>query len=200
MRLFVGIDVPDVLRDHLANGVSELKQADRNGTWRWVSPERYHVSLLFLGETAPETIPSMDEQLRMVALSTDPITLTVKGIGLFGPRFRPRTLWAGVQGPVELDELQTRVVAACRAAGCTIRGESFRGHITLARKRRRDEPFQWARKIGELQNRNFGVWPVNELVLWQSVLSPAGPDYTVQGRYSLVEHGSDGGKRDETRG
>ena len=51
MRLFVALDIPEVVRVAVESLIGELKPLD--DSWKWVRAVNLHVTLKFLGEVAP---------------------------------------------------------------------------------------------------------------------------------------------------
>lgn len=119
MRLFVSVPLPAVARDHLAAALRGV---------RTTAPDRWHVTLAFLGEQdgADHLLPG----LAAVAAGTGPFALRVDGGGTF-----PGVLWAGVDGDlVALGRLAEQVAGACRAAGVELDRRRYRPHVTVARR------------------------------------------------------------------
>jgi 2'-5' RNA ligase len=155
---------------HLASALEPLRAAP--GGPRWVLPERWHLTLLFLGTVPADRVTPLTERVAPAVAATPAMTLQVSGAGRFGSRRRPQVCWAGVTGDVgPLTELAGRLAAAARGVGLPVEDRPFRAHLTLGRWR----PGQPA--DGDLPERLAGyrgpAWPVTGLVLWRSHLGPA---------------------------
>ncbi len=97
---------------------------------RWPSsPERWHVTLTFLGEVAePATVAS---RLRPPAAGHRPLELRLAGCGTFG---RGGPVWVGLAGELAgLHALAEAVARAARSAGVLLEDRPYRPHLTVGR-------------------------------------------------------------------
>jgi len=174
MRLFVAVPVSDPAREQILKLLGKLREA----RWpvRWVHDEGLHMTLKFFGEVAPERLDVIAEALRFAAHGADALPLELGELGAFPSRNRPRILWVGVQAPAALELLQDRIERGCEAIGFPPEGAPFQPHITLGRVREGQRL-----PTGGLEDHADGFEPVSfvaqELVLYESVLTTAGPRY-----------------------
>lgn len=180
MRLFLGLELPAEIRDILAREQLFLPLA------RPVAAEQMHLTLAFMGELAPPTVEAVDEELHRIR--QQPFSLMLEGFGLFG-RKSPRVIWAGVAPSAALEALQARVTNAARRAGCTIPRGRFVPHVTIGRFA--DPPLAVAmrieRAVAAQAGFRAGPWQVDDMVLWQSRLHPAGARHLELARYPLED-------------
>ncbi len=181
MRLFVAVVPPSAVRYSLAAAVEPLRE--RAGGPRWIPPERWHVTLVFLGQVDEAALPRLRRELGAMAAAAAPVWLQVAGAGRFPARGAPRVFWAGLAG--DLDALTVLARAARRAARASRIGVErgpFRAHLTLGRWRRDDgaDPSL----PGELTDYRGPVFEVGEVVLFSSHLGPK-PSYDPIGRFPL---------------
>ena len=127
LRLFVGLSLPQGVRDHLATLTGGIPGA------RWVQADAYHITLFFAGEVPEPVAADLDEQL--VRLTAPGFDLSIRGVGHFGTRRKPSSLWAGVDRAPPLAFLRNKVERAAVAAGFEPEDRKFAPHITLARLR-----------------------------------------------------------------
>jgi 2'-5' RNA ligase len=189
MRLFVAIEIPEYLRDELDRRARALR--GKLPKARWVRPQGMHLTLSFLGETAPERLDELHRELAASCAESEAIGLRLNETGAFPPRGKARVLWAGLAGAdgrpsAALARLHTAVAAAVeRAAGVVPDSRPFHPHLTLARC---SPP--WPREALERFLGDFGPLPadaftVAEGVLFESELRPDGARYRVVGSYPL---------------
>lgn len=125
-RLFVAVAPPPAVVAELERAVRPLRSVEPR--LRWSSPERWHVTLAFLGPVADEVRPALSERLARVARRHPPAELALAG----GGRFGTRVLWIGISG--DLGRLATGVRRAATRAGLTAGDDRpLRAHLTLAR-------------------------------------------------------------------
>lgn len=166
MRAFLAIVPPPASLAPLAEVVEELRAA--YPCLGWVAPERWHVTLAFLGEIS-------DGQARRLSVSGAPVELRVDGGGAF-----PRVIWAGVAG--DLSELARSARATARSVGVEVERRAFRSHLTLARVRR---PFDRTEAVVDALREVSGPpWIADEVVLMRSHLGPR-PRYERVGNWTL---------------
>jgi 2'-5' RNA ligase len=128
-RCFVAVPIGEELRASLTSYVEQLRRAPLADAWRWTDPASWHITLAFLGDIAPSSVPVVADALREVAARHTVFTVPTGGLGVFPSSQRPRVLWYGVDDPSgQLAALATDVRAAHHVVD-----SPFHGHITLAR-------------------------------------------------------------------
>jgi 2'-5' RNA ligase len=176
-RLFVAVTPPDEARAHLSAAVAPLRELP--GAPRWTAPERWHLTLLFLGTVPEARVPRLREALGAAVVGTPPMTLRFAGGGRFGSRRRPQVAWAGIEGDVTpLTELAGRLGRAARRMDLPVEDRPFRAHLTLGRWRP-GAPAE-ADVVDRLADYRGPDWPVTQVELLQSHLGP-------KPRYAAVE-------------
>lgn len=174
-RVFLGLDLPEDVKQAVAPLCAGLPDC------RWVTPDNFHITLSFLGETDEGTLEDLDRRLSDISVS--PFTLSLKGCGVFETSREPKTLWLGVAGALEpLKRLQTKCLLACEAVGLRPERRKFKPHMTLARFRKAPQN----RLVDFLQAHEGFESPSFEVAgfqLFQSHLSRKGADYEVLADY-----------------
>jgi 2'-5' RNA ligase len=167
-RLFVAVWPPPGVVD----AVAALERPPTVGL-RWTRLEQWHVTLRFLGRI--DDVAPVEEALRMVAAETPVVEATVgPAVGRFGHR----VLHVPVEG---LGPVADAVIRATAHLGEPPEDRPFAGHLTLAR----------AAKGVRVDLRPLagqaisGRWPVGEVTLVDSQLSPKGAQYQVVERFAL---------------
>lgn len=124
---------------------------------RWVVPERWHLTLRFLGDTDPARVASLVPALDALAAGP-PLRLSYAGLGTFPAGGRPSVLWVGFAG--QLDRLAQLAAAADRAvdsSGAGRRDRPFRPHLTVARFGRSAGGWPPAGTLASLSSAEFTV-------------------------------------------
>ncbi len=176
-RLFVGIDLPDAIDEHL-----ELLCIGLPGA-RWEGADRFHLTLRFLGDVDGGLQRAIIEALRAVRVPA--FGLTLKGVGFFPPRGEPRSLWAGIADDVALRELRRRIDRALDPLGLPPDRRKFAPHVTLARLRGADVP----RVIDYISAHvlfRSADFEVERFLLYSSLRSHHGSKYRVEAGYRLT--------------
>lgn len=176
MRLFVAIEPPEEVKHELAQLCSGVPGAN------WVTPERMHLTLRFIGEVNGTLQRDLVSALGEVR--GEPFRLRFKGVGHFGERRRAQLLWAGVEADDGLGLLQRRVESAVVRAGLAPEKRRFHPHLTLARLK--GAPIE--RVTGFLSGHGlFASTPfeADAFVLFSSFLSHNGAIYRPEATYPL---------------
>ena len=124
-RLFVGIEPDEATRRALEEWAQALQTRVPG---RYYTPDRYHVTLRFLGQTAFARVPEIVQAMR--AAYTEPFEVRLSEAGTFKGG---AVLYAGIRENARLSALQARLCAALRARGFALAEEAYVPHITLAR-------------------------------------------------------------------
>ena len=176
MRTFLGIGLPDGVRDAVASATARLRGLQAPVSW--TAPGNLHITLIFLGEIDPGQVPVIENAARAVASGSGPFSLTAEGVGAFPGTRYPRILWVGILEPLELvRQLQQNIQDALSGAGFPPEDRPFHPHITVGRVRGALPPAWGERFIGEFSGRRFGVVPVSSFTLYESRPGPGGAVY-----------------------
>ena len=167
MRLFIGLPVPVELTRSLIRTAQTMQLHEP----RWTAPEKAHLTLVFLGEVAEERLPSIEQELTGLNMTT--LHLRINGLGSFP---RSGILFVEVDPAPALLSLQKQVAEGMARCGFAPEPRPYRPHITLARLR---SPLQLGKtqlpRIDQAQH-SFRVEEVN---LYRSHLSAKGSAYEV---------------------
>lgn len=197
MRLFIGIDIPDQLREQISEFVHRIRPHAPDA--RWVKPETYHVTLKFIGEWREDV-----ERLKaaLEAVKAQPIEIAFRGFGFFSPR-NPKAFWVGIHANDSLPALAAAIDAECAKLGIRSEDHAYTPHLTLARTgsgrphgspRDRNKPSMWQVRdaVQRIPQPDFGTMTAQEFFLYESKLSPKGAQYTKIARFRLGTAGGAG--------
>ena len=176
MRLFVGLPLPETIRDRLAMLGGGVPGA------RWVAPEAMHITLRFIGEVDPGQAEDIDAAL--ADIDAPGFSLMLSGVGHFGSGRKIHSLWAGVEAADALRHLQAKAESAVVRAGFPPEGRKFMPHVTLARLKGAAPP-----RVGAFiqANNAFLAGPVEvvSFTLFRSHLGHEGARYEALESYPL---------------
>jgi len=172
LRLFVGIDVGSAWTATLSSTADGLAETiGRSG--RWVRPELYHVTVLFLGSQPPEAVDPISEALAGAAARIQPFPLALREVVRFG-RHENGALVAAVDDPTRLlHRLRDLLDAELRNRDIAFDARGLVPHVTLARPRKGASPLP-------VMPVDFSTVPsllVSQVNLVRSDLLPTGPRY-----------------------
>jgi 2'-5' RNA ligase len=194
LRLFIAVLAPPAVQAAVA--AAQTRLGGGSLPVRWTDPASAHLTLQFLGPTAPERLPALTAALAGVAAGGAPLTLRTASLGLFPNPARTRVIWLGLAGEVaRLAALQAAVAAATGPLGFAAEERAFAPHLTLGRVRNEATPAERAaigRAVLAATAPASVAWPVEELVLMASTLSRSGATYRPIARWRLGGGGSEG--------
>jgi 2'-5' RNA ligase len=187
-RLFVAVELPAPWRTWLADRAARLESLAPHCT-RWVRPELFHLTVLFLGDQAVSRVTAIEAALGQAAGATPPFELALGQLGHFGGD-RPRVLWAEAKAPPgTLDRLHARLAHALHERKVAFDTKPLVAHLTLGRARRDADPTTGRALARELPAMKLPAPPppftVHELTLMRSELQAGGPRYTALGHWAL---------------
>jgi RNA 2',3'-cyclic 3'-phosphodiesterase len=175
-RLFVGIDLPDVIDAQL-----QLLGGGIPGA-RWEPADKLHITLLYLGEVDGGTQRDVEAALRRIVMA--PFSVAIAGVGHFPPRGVPRSIWAGLSDDSAVHSLHGKVERALSTLDIEPDDRKFIPHVTLARLR--DAP---ERKVAEFLAGNSlfrtPEFDVEAFQLFSSIRSPSGSKYLLEAEFPL---------------
>jgi 2'-5' RNA ligase len=179
MRLFIGIPLAASVVEQLEK-VSMRHRVEGDGL-RWSTPESWHITLQFLGNTSDTQYECIIARLR--ELQAAPVPIELDELGFFD---RAGIFFAGVALTPELLGLQQRVIAGTGPCGFAPEDHPFRPHITLARsKGRRNAVGLETLKAKIRHEPKFSRFVAEEFLLYESFTRPTGSQYEIRERLRL---------------
>jgi 2'-5' RNA ligase len=175
-RLFIALPLPAPVVERVDKVAARL--AVKEWPVRWTAPGTAHITLNFIGEVDPSQAQLLRMALPAEATKHAAGVLHTGRLGVFPNERKPRVLWMGLEGELDgLNRLQHDLGTLLASLGFEVEARPFAPHITLGRVR------------DEISNaRGMEIWttlrgfelgpplevPVNEIVLYRSILDRAG--------------------------
>jgi 2'-5' RNA ligase len=178
VRTFIAIDLDPAVKRSLSELIVRLRKAAPEGT-SWARESGMHLTLKFLGEIDDSRIEAVAGIMDAAAASIPPFAFQVRGTGAFPNTRFPRILWAGVAPSAELDALQSRLDSELGAIGFERESRPFHPHLTLGRVRTASKVRAAVTELELQKYADFGTMTGERIILFRSVLTPAGAEYSV---------------------
>ncbi len=180
MRLFFAIWPPKEIRARLWESLAPWREIAPQV--RWIGPERFHVTLRFVGDVPNALVPRLAAAADALT-SESAFPARLKGTGTFPPQGIPRIFWVGVSAD-PLRRLRTRLDATLARIDLPDRGGRFSPHLTVGRAGRNRRRSQSAKSrelsqiaVSRIPRINFD-FTVSAVHLVRSQLRATGPIYT----------------------
>ncbi|UCE53404.1 MAG: RNA 2',3'-cyclic phosphodiesterase [Desulfobacterales bacterium] len=184
IRAFIAFEIPDDVLSSLSRVQEGLKSYKFQA--KWVRPQSIHLTLKFLGTIQSTHIRQIARVMHDAAEGYAPITLSVRGIGVFPNIRRPRVIWVGLAGQVNLlGELQQKLDVGLSEIGFQKEERSFKGHLTLGRFKTRINSADIIRALEEFAEFETQPFAGDQLILFKSELRPTGAVYSKLEHVSL---------------
>jgi 2'-5' RNA ligase len=179
MRIFIGIELDDRLREAAAAAAGSLqRQIETKVDARWIAASNLHITLWFIGEADPERADRIAAAFD-APLATPAFDLHLAGFGAFPPSGVPRVLWIGVAGGADsLARIHAEVAARLAPIGIEAERRPYSAHLTVARiKVTHGRDHAGLRTILRRAAADVGTGRVQHATVFRSRLSPKGAAY-----------------------
>lgn len=177
IRTFIALELPPSVISLLEKVQEDLKSMGLPA--KWVRPENIHLTLKFIGNINPGDIDKIGGAMMDAVDDFAAITLVAGGIGVFPGIKRPRVIWVGLGGQIQLLFAMQRVLEENLAAlGFKEEKRPFKGHLTLGRFRQTVNPNTIRQIMREHANLYSEEFTARRIILFKSDLKPTGAVYS----------------------
>jgi len=178
VRIFVALPLPDDVRMKLDRWLTPLRS--NSPELRWVRTELIHLTIRFLGDVGQDEIAHIDQILSSNRLTGSEFTLDRSGTFTRGREHLPSVYWISGKWSSGLFDI-ARILSEVKGdRKMPKRTRRFNPHLTIARQGRYNERVEIPAP---------GPWKgvLNRIVVFNSILSSKGPDYSEIFSYKLEE-------------
>jgi 2'-5' RNA ligase len=177
IRTFIALELPPLVISMLAKVQEDFKSMRLRA--KWVRPENIHLTLKFLGNINPGDIDKIGGAMMDAVDDFAAINLVAGGVGVFPGIKRPRVIWVGLGGQIQLLFAMQRVLEDNLAAlGFKKEKRPFKGHLTLGRFRQTVNSDTIRQIMREYANQYSEEFTARRIILFKSDLKPTGAVYS----------------------
>lgn len=152
---------------------------------KWVTGDRMHLTVKFLGEVADCDVASVSSALGQAAAASEKFSMDIESLGCFPTDGPVRVIWAGVDEPSGvLRSCAAKIEDLLEPLGFPRERRSFSAHITIGRVRDDRSGRTLRDEVGKRTLTRM-TQHVTSLTLMSSVLSSKAPTYSRIGRLAL---------------
>ena len=162
-----------------------LKKNLQNEKIKWVEPDNIHITLKFFGETPDHHIPGINMALKEAAKQVPPFNFDIKNIGIFGSSYKPKVIWMGIQDEQAMRALAESVLKQLALIGIEKDRQNYVPHLTIARIKSIQDKKHFQGLIEKYREGYIQKEEVNQFHLFESILRPQGPEYTILKSFTL---------------
>lgn len=174
-RIFIALKIE--AGNNLLKMISSYRALLNKDQIKWTDTSNIHITIAFLGDTEEETIKEIISMLEEVCKGFGHFELILKGSGIFRNMNDPRIIWAGIEPSERLFQLNSLIMNGLKELKIKMEDRSFKPHLTIGRIKRLNDNESLKTLIEEFQNYEIQSVPVNEVILYESILLSAGPIY-----------------------
>lgn len=174
-RIFIALKVE--AGNTLLNMISALKSGLKNDSIKWTSPDNIHITLAFLGDTDEKMIKPIISMLNDRCKEVSKFELSIRGADIFKNFHDPRIIWTGIDPSDELIKLNALIINGLRELDIKLEGRPFNPHLTIGRIKHLNDSETLKDLIVQFQYSEVQLVPVNEVILFESILLQSGPVY-----------------------
>jgi len=173
MRVFIGIDLPEDVKQNIVNLQRKLPRLNA----KLVEPENLHICLKFLGEVEENKIEKIKKVIDEATEIYEKFDVEFDGIGFFPNKNYIRVIFLEIsKGKEILCSLADIIDEKLSNEGFEREKKDFVPHITLARVKSRVSK----EDVEKLENLKLhSIFKVDKIKLFSSRLTPHGPIYSV---------------------
>ena len=174
-RLFVAIKIEP--KNSMSETYMSIRETYRNEKIRWIEPDKFHLTLKFLGDTYVDSIPIVIDVIESVFSTQSSFNIDIANTGIFGSRYDPRVIWFGIQNSANLVGLAGDLVEELDLAGFKKDRQNFVPHLTIGRiKQIRDKKW-FNEQLLKYREVFMQTTKVDKIILYESILTKQGPIY-----------------------
>jgi len=184
LRCFVALPLDKKVKETLTKVQEELKQTGADV--KWVKVDHIHLTLKFLGHISPSQVDLARVGVEEAVRDFSPFKFMLTEICAFPRIGNPRILWIGIKedNPRVLD-LQRKIERNLVEKNFPAEERPFHPHLTLGRVKSKKNIGELVSKLKSIELPETESTRTDEVILFQSILKPAGPTYVSLNKFSL---------------
>ncbi len=176
-RLFCAVKITPTY--HIENALHALQEALYSERINWVDPANMHITLKFFGNTPDNQQNKIITRLKDASRQIEAFSFDVAGCGSFGPPKLPRVIWFGISRSEGFKKLYNQINKNLQHLGYEPDKKEFVPHLTLGRIKNISQQNLLKQMLRSYKDSHFGQFRVDAFYLYQSILTPEGPEYKV---------------------
>jgi RNA 2',3'-cyclic 3'-phosphodiesterase len=184
-RIFIALKIEP--GEKLSGMISMLKTSLSKDLIKWTVPGNIHITLAFLGDTDENQIEPVISMLGEKCSGSGSFDLILRGAGVFRNLKDPRIIWTGVEPSDKLNHLNKSIVNGLKDLNINLEDRAYNPHLTLGRIKHLNDSNRLRIVLEQFQNAEIQRIPVNEVILYESILMQTGPVYTPLAEFGLEQ-------------
>jgi len=180
IRSFIALPIPHNTINELGDLAAKMSYQDKSSAVRWVDQANYHITLAFLGDQDEGDLENLAEKI------DENLTQEEFQLGLTHPcpfpETRPKLIAAMADRNDGITNAHRQVISSIKSVDMLIDKRKFIPHVTLGRYRHSKNTYAGNIPV----NVSFNTI-IDEVVLYESILTSSGSEYEPIYRFPLDE-------------
>jgi 2'-5' RNA ligase len=143
----------------------------------WIDPDKFHLTLKFLGNTHENIIPNITNVMRATVEAYSVINIELDKIGIFGSSYKPRVIWFGIAKNLQLEKLVTDLLNNLDTAGFPKDRQNYVPHISFGRINKVIDKKFFSDSIDVVNNTSLQKLSIDRVILYETILTNDGYQY-----------------------
>lgn len=182
-RIFIALKIE--AGENLLTMISSFRARLNMEQIKWTDTANIHITLAFLGDTEENVIKAIISMLEEKCDGFGQFELVLKGSGYFRSIADPRIIWTGIEPSEKLVQLNSLIINGLKNLNIKIEDRPFKPHLTIGRIKQLNDRESFLDVTEEFKDYEIQLVPVNEVILYESILLPSGPVYKTLVKVSL---------------
>ena len=174
-RLFIALKIE--AGENLLTMISSFRARLNKEQIKWTNTANIHITLAFLGDTGENAIKGIISMLAERCEGFGHFELVLKGSGYFRNIADPRIIWTGIEPSEKLNQLYRLILIGLKDLSIKIEDRPFKPHLTIGRIKQLNDKESFLEVTEEFKDYAIQLVPVNEVILFESILLSSGPVY-----------------------
>ena len=174
-RIFIALKIE--AGENLLKMISAFQTRLNKEQIKWTDTANIHLTLAFLGNTDENAINAIISMLEERCEGFGKFELILKGSGYFKNIADPRIIWAGIEPSEKLVQLYGLILNGLKDLNIKIEDRPFKPHLTIGRIKQLNDKKSFLDMTEKFKDYEIQMVPVNEVILYESILLTAGPVY-----------------------
>lgn len=184
-RVFIAIN--PYLDKGFIEFLQKIKQKLHYENIKWVDAKLIHCTLLFIGSVRSEKIGILKDAIRNTTSKHYAFETRIKELGIFGSKYQPRVIKLQLFPNEPIINIYNTLKEELKDADLHLDTQNFRPHVKIGRIKDLKDKKLFHETIDTFRNSTFSVSKINEIILYESILSSKGPEYKQLANYKLKE-------------
>jgi RNA 2',3'-cyclic 3'-phosphodiesterase len=167
-RIFIALKIE--AGENLLKMISSYRARLNKDTIKWTDTSNIHITIAFLGDTEEKTINAIISMLEEKCTGSGRFELILKGSGIFKNINDPRIIWTGIEPSEKLLQLNSLIMNGLKQLEIKMEDRHFKPHLTIGRIKHLSDTESLKDLIDEFKNHEIQLVPVNEVILYESIL------------------------------